>query len=831
MSNEIKSMKKAIAVGAAMQAVALVASAAGIQDAKWISVPSAPMFKGVTGVGSRAADGTSWFVRKFANRECVKSARWTVSGLGVFDVYVNGRRVGDDFLKPGNTHWKKTKYAFSYDVTGLLDAAAGAENFLAAEVSAGWWRDKVIAPNRRSSFPGIKSAFLGALDIEYKDGSHETVVTEPDGWKCGTAGAVTHAAIFDGEEYDARIANPMRGEGLSETPDINTEFPGEVLPTDGGEVVLRRDLAMVRGPYEVKKGETLVVDFGQNCAAVPEFKFRARRGTVLTFLPGEMLNDSDKGIRGCDGPKGSVYRANLRIPDAGMRAVYVFSGDGTETYLPRFTYFGYRYAAVSATDDVAIESIASIPVTSVTKEMETGSFETGDAAVNRFVKNVYWGQLSNYVSIPTDCPQRNERQGWLGDAQIFCEAGSFNADVRSFFRKWMRDMRDTQSPEGGFQGFAPFPSDGYVQNAIGWADAGVIVPYTVWRQYGDASIVDANWNAMERFVGRIAQAKYRTAELPETYNYQYGDWLSLTKLDSATDDPALYAFDRLPNGKRTPKPDAQLYWNYLGGCYWLWDSQMMAQMAEATGRGADADKYRRMADEARAYMRREFFSSPDGMVSQVLRGMQTPALFALKMGLVEGDARERTIADLKASFAKCGGRFHTGFLGTSILLDTLSENGMHDIACDLMLGHDFPGWLYSVDQGATTVWERWNSYTKEKGFGPVDMNSFNHYAYGSVLAWMYRHLAGISSESSSPGFRRIAMAPKPDRRLGHVKVEYRSAAGLVKSFWRYDGDKWTWEFTVPEGSVADVTLPGETVSREYASGSHRVNAVLRGEWR
>ena len=250
---------------------------------------------------------------------------------------------------------------------------------------------------------------------------------------------------------------------------------------------------------------------------------------------------------------------------------------------------------------------------------------------------------------------------------------------------------------------------------------------------------------------------------------------------------------------------------------------MMAQMAKGTGRAAEEAKYRQMAAEARAYMKATYFASPDGLVLPIFRDMQTPALFALKLGLVAGEAKAKTVAALKASIAANGGRLHTGFLGTSIAMDTLTANGLTDLAYDLLLGHDFPGWLYSVDQGATTIWERWNSYVKETGFGPVGMNSFNHYAYGCVLAWIYKTAAGIATCPCDPGFKTIVMKPQPDRRLGFVKAAYRTpAGGVVTSAWRYEGDKWIWEFTVPAGSVAKVTLPGETEKKTYQPGSYTV---------
>ncbi|MBQ3096586.1 MAG: family 78 glycoside hydrolase catalytic domain [Kiritimatiellae bacterium] len=789
---------------------------ASLSGAEWISVSDAPVFAGPVKDDSRAASGTSWFVRTFTNSGEVVSAKWTVAGLGVFDVFVNGMRVGDDFLKPGYTHYAKTKYSFSYDVTALLKPGSGSVNILAAEVSAGWWRDKILTPVGHDGFMGRKSAFRGSLEIAYSDGRREIMASNTNDWKCAVAGAVTHAAIFDGEEYDARIKDPVLGEGLDQTPEINSEFKGEVLPTSGAEVTLRRDLAMVRGPFSLKKGETLVVDFGQNCAAVPEFRFSAKRGTKLTALPAEMLNDADKGVRGCDGPKGSVYRANLRRPNEGMRIVYTFAGEGRETYLPRFTFFGYRYLSLTATGDVEIESISSIPVTSIRKDMETGTLETGDKTLNRFIKNIYWGQLSNYLSVPTDCPQRNERLGWSADTQVFCEAGAFNADTRSFFRKFTRDLRDSVCKDGGYPSVAPFAQYGNETFSLGWADVGVIVPWTIWRQFGDTGIINDNWAAMSKFVRKIDEMKY---DFEDKLNFIYADWLSYETFETCG--------NRFGSWKKWQKdPDAKNYRLYLAACYWLYDARLMSEMGRATGRHKEAEWFDASAKRALEYIRERFLEK-DGLLLKPMRHLQTANLFALKHGIMEGAARETTKELLLKSIHEYGDCLQTGFLGTSFLMDALTECGMVDTAYTLLLQHKNPSWLYSVDQGATTVWERWNSYTKKDGFGPVDMNSFNHYAYGAVLAWMYRTMAGIAADSSAPGFKRIVMAPKPDRRLGWVKAEYKSVAGLVKSAWRYEGDEWIWTFTVPEGSIARVTVPGETKLNDYSAGVHTIRRVCK----
>ena len=798
-----------------------VASAAFLNcsfAAEWISVPSAPVYSGPVKDGTRAADGTSWFVRVFTNEAEIVSAQWVVSGLGVFDVYINGRRVGSDFLKPGFTHWQKTKYSFPYDAKPFLNCGKGEANILAAEVSAGWWRDKIVTPATKEArgFLGQKSAFWGELTVEFANGERAIIETDDAAWRCGVAGRMKHAAIFDGEEYDARCIEPVWGEGLAEKPEINREFTGEILPTAGGEVVLREDLAIVRGPYSLKKGETLVIDFGQNASAVPKFTFRAPRGTVLTALPAEMLNDADAPARGCDGPKGSVYRANLRVPDEGMRLVYTFAGDGTETYCPRFTFFGYRYLSLEATDNVEIEEVAAIPVSSIRKADEIGSIATGDAAVNQFISNVYWGQLSNYLSVPTDCPQRNERLGWTADTQVFVEAGAFNADTRRFFRKFTRDMRDSQSDDGGFPSVAPFAQYGNEVFCFGWADAGVIVPWTVWRQFGDEAIIRENWETMAKFVRRLDETKY---DFEDRLSYIYADWLSYEKFETCG--------NRFGSWRTWRKdPDAMDYRRFLAACYWLYDARLMAQMGKAIGKYDEAEWFAKSAARARGYIRARFLES-DGLLLAPMRELQTACVFAIHLGIVEGAAREKTKELLLASIRAHGDCLQTGFLGTSFIMDALVECGAADVAYTLLLQHRHPSWLYSVDQGATTVWERWNSYTKADGFGPVDMNSFNHYAYGAVLAWIYRTVTGIAPTADDPGFHTVVMSPKPDRRLGWVSAEYRSAAGLVKSAWRYAGDEWIWNFTVPEGATALVTVPGDPKPVVYKGGDYTIKRKLK----
>ena len=815
-------------------------------QSEWISAVDAQV--AVENDDDRSADGASWFVSTLKNEGKVVNAKWMTTGLGVFEIYVNGTPIGEEILKPGFTHYAKTKRSFTYDVTAAFKTKAGAENILAAQVTPGWWADKIITPGGMDNVIGKKCAFRGVLEVTYADGSKKLYGTDTENWKAGIAGPVKHASIFDGEDYDARELPGYETLDKLTTPEVNNEFNGEILPSEGAEIYLRKDIALspvkayiwegVEGDTDedygkviikkefaagetmtVKPGETLVVDFGQNAAAVPHFVFKAKGGTVLTCLPSELLNDGNGAkSRGMDGPEGSCHRRNLRVSENNIRLMYTFADTKDfADFTPVRTFFGYRLVSITATDEVTIKSIESIPVTSIAESLETGKITTGNDLINKLISNTIWGQRSNYLSVPTDCPQRNERLGWMADTQVFTETGTFFANTDGFFHKWTRDVRDSQSEAGGFPGVSPRAQYGNEMMRLGWADAGVIVPWTVWKQFGDNKIIDENWDAMDKFINYVNDTKYDHAtHAAENGNYQWADWLSYEPLESC--GGGINMTDK--SGKTVRRPEAIVYWNYLSACYWAIDADMMADMAAATGR--DAAKYKAMAQDAKEYMKKNFLK-PDGTFkTEILNTMQTPALFALKNNLVEGKAKEDMIARLRQNFKDHGDCLQTGFLGTSILMATLTENGMVDIAYTLLFQRKNPSWLYSVDNGATTIWERWNSYTIESGMGPSGMNSFNHYAYGAVCEWIWETAAGIASDPANPGFKHIIMKPVPDKRLGSVDAEFNSAAGLIKSAWKYEGDKWIWEFTIPEGANASVTLPGETEVKEYGPGTYKI---------
>ncbi len=784
------------------------------------------------------------FAKTVKNSGEVKKATITVTSLGAFELFVADQLVtkmdGDnrlDFLRPGYTDAARRRNSYEYDLTSLWQTAAGAENIVSAFVAPSWYADDIIG-----GFRDVKVALAVQLRLDYADGKHEMIVTDPS-WNASYETPFFGADIYWGEQYDARKAASAAACALGGKAEANDWFWGEVTSVKGAAVSLRRDLTLpVHTAYvyceaegaqgtnvfgrvkklreyaageemTLEKGETLVVDFAQNAAAIPEFVFTAAAGTELVFRGGEMLNDANGELsRGNDGPAGSVYRANFRsLKDNGALARYVFAGQGEEKYTPSFTFFGYRYAAITATGKVTIRSLVSIPVTSVAKSLERGTLETGVEEVNQLISNIRWGQYSNYVNIPTDCPQRDERLGWMADTQVFTAAAFRNADVRDFFRKWMDDVRDTQAFDGAYSSVSPNSKwGGCGFNRLGWSDAGVIVPYTVFRMTGDKRIIQENFASMKKFVDLQASDKYATRD-----NFQYADWLSYEEL---TEDGVWEKGHKWDS--RYVSADGRRFWNYLARAYWAENARMMAEMAKAVGNRAEEQHFAAMREEALANLRGEFLEA-DGGILKIFRHMQTPALFALKLGIVtNAAAKTEMIAALEKNFDDHGGSLQTGFLGTSILMDAVTEGaGKPERAYSLLLNRKNPSWLYSVDQGATTIWERWNSYTKENGFGDVGMNSFNHYAYGAVLDWLYGTAAGIRPGPNGGFEQEIILKPVTDARLKSLKASYVTARGVIRSEWAYD-EKGVcrWRFSIPAGTRATVIANGKKV--QYNGGDY-----------
>ena len=755
------------------------------------------------------------FRKEFRLRKKIASARLYSSALGVYDIFINGKRVGTsqpdgsmvyDELKPGWTDYKKTVFYQTYDVTPLLHKG---HNALGAAVSSGWFAGDVS----HGEYGANNLGFLAKLVVTYTDGSSETVVTDTS-WLSSVTGPIRLGDIYHGETYDARQESDWTMPGYKDKnwnkTAINSYFKGQIRAYEGTAVRIRPELAIqpktvtvYRGEknrrinvlrtlecpssVQLKKGETAVYDLGQNMVGWPHFTVKGARGTVVKMRFGEMLNDTGDEKRGDDGPAGSVYTANLRSARATLRYILKGKQEG-ETYRPSMTFFGFRYCEVTATEDVELQDLMGEVVGNVNEE--TASFHTSSELVNQLYSNVVWGQRGNFLSVPTDCPQRDERLGWLGDAQVFCRTSAYNADVAAFFEKWMRDVRDGQREDGAFPAVAPF-NWGVPFGATAWADAGILVPWHIYQMYADKRILEDNYASMSRYMDFLA-GKKADGFLYNGGETTYGDWLAY----EATDN------------------------RYISVCYYAWMAQLMANISDVLSTNAEdryaceSVRYRRLAQ----HIKDEFNSRYVDSLGNLKVKSQTAYLLALNVKLFPTEeAARRGVDSLTVKIAKNGNRLSTGFVGTGILNQTLSRYGRTDVAYNLLLQRANPSWLYSVDQGATTIWERWDSYTKEKGFNTVAMNSFNHYSYGAVAEWMFSYMAGIDVDEKHPGFKHFVLHPCPDfrkelpagqERITWAEASFRSPYGEIKSAWkiRPDGSV-AYRVIVPANTSAKLVLP------------------------
>ena len=759
------------------------------------------------------------FRKKFILGKEIQSAKLYSSALGIYDLFINGKRVGTtvddgtviyDELKPGWTDYKKTVQYTTYDVTGLLQPG---ENALGAYVASGWWKGAIS----HGEYGNPDLGFIAKMIVTYTDGSTKLIVTDPS-WLTSTSGPVRMADIYGGENYDARKESAWTTAGYDDSKWLQTAafngFNGKLKAFVGPAVQVRPELtrkpvsitiyqgtktngqtygdikttAIINGDglVQLKKGQTVIYDLGQNMAGWVKFNAKSASGTNMKVRFGEMLNDNGAASRGNDGPAGSLYTNNLRGAKATLN--YTFKGtEGGETFNPNLTFFGFRYCEVTASQDVDILSLSAEVVGSVNEE--GSSFKSSSTLVNKLYSNIMWGQRSNFLSIPTDCPQRDERLGWMGDTQIFSRAAAYNADVASFFHKWMGDVRDSQRDDGAYPSVSPFSWVGYGQGA--WAEAGIIVPWNVYLMYDDAGIITENYESMEKYMGFLA------AQTGDGYLYNgagtdYGDWVAYEPMDK----------------------------RYISVVYYAYAAQLMSKMSKAISH-VKGDVYDvKSANYLTLYnnIKKEFQTRYVDKYGSLKESTQTAYLLALKLGLFPNDAAQNAgINFLVQKIANNGNKLSTGFIGTGTLNQTLSQFGASNTAYDLLLQRGNPSWLYSIDQGATTIWERWDSYTIEKGFKDDSMNSFNHYSYGAVSEWMFRFMCGIETDERSPGFKHFILQPMPDTRstlpqgqdhITSADAKYNSYYGDIKSAWlmRPDGNL-AYTATVPANTTATLYLP------------------------
>ena len=757
----------------------------------------------------------SFVVRK--EFECKKQpvdAKLFVSGLGVFCAYFNGERTYNIVdgekkyyeLTPGNTETTRRRHYFTYD---LADVIVKGKNTLAAAVSSGWWSDMV------STCHGNQNGFMAKLIVRYEDGEEQVVVTDST-WRYDVESCpFGYCSIFSGEIYDATKPMDFAFTGYDDSAwtsvKICREFHGEVTSGIKGAVYNRTDLehqpvgaTIYDGThgetedefgtinviktytfdgkssgFELYPGETAVVDFGYNCAGRETFTVIAEKGTKITVYHGEALNDCN-GLksRWNSGPEGSVWRKNME--DISPAVTEYTCCEGEQYYHPLFSYYGFRYIQITADRHVTFKKLTYQVLSSVIND--SGHISTGVEDVNKLIDNARRGLLSNYLSVPTDCPQRAERVGWTADTQVFTKtAAYYTTDTKTFLEKWLVDLRDCQKDDGQYMNGCPRGRCGGSTGTFGWADAGVFVPYYLYKMYGDKNIISECYESMQKYVdGFLASTNKKGA------NIRYGDWLS----SMGNDEEMRYL---------------------LAVAYYAWVAKYMAEMADIIGRQEDAERYREVYRIEKEYFN-EMYVNDDGNLKYMI---QVTVLTALHLDLIDDkETVKRYVKYLEDSARSGGYKVQTGFLGTAMVLPVLSRFGLTDTAYKMLLCCERPSWLYSITQGATTVWEHWDAYTEQKGY-VHSVISLNHYSFGAVVEWIYSYVAGIKPDNA---FVKFTVEPEPNRLLGEVSVEYESINGRIASAWKYEGDILSFEIEIPANTTASVKLPCSAESIVSANG-------------
>jgi alpha-L-rhamnosidase len=706
--------------------------------------------------------------REFTARRQLRSARLYATALGAYKLFINGKPVGDQVLAPGWTDFRNHVIYQAYDVTASITRGG---NAIGAWLAPGWYSTPLEWVGQGNNYGSTPPALQAKLKLEYTDGTSEWIATD-DTWKAD-ASPIEKAEIYDGETYNANLSQP----GWSKSGFTGSWQPVSIIEPQPVKVEWQsyQPIKMAKSIAAVSvvkdKDGRYIYDFGQELSGVAHINVQGKRGTDVQLRFAEVLN-----------PDGTIYTENLR--NAKATDHYILSGTGREEYQPLFTFHGFRYVEVSG--------LASAPTLADVKAIvlhtaapDTLTLETGSDMVNKLWSNIRWGQWSNFVGVPTDCPQRDERLGWAADAQVFWRAASYNMDLTSFSRKYAQDLRDTQVGTDMYGIYAPGTTKPNAGFGSGWSDAGVIVPFTSWLQTGDTRILQENWAGMGKYLAAIEAANPNHL-WKEKSGIAFGDWLS-------------------PEGRTSQV--------LISTAYWAYDVHLMQQMAHALGKSEDEDKYARQFEAIKAAFVREFVHS-DGFVGiadnpakhgpdDALTETQTGYVLALHMNLLPADVREKAAKRLVGRLRANNWRLATGFLGTPYLLEELTKAGYPDIAYKLLLNKTYPSWGYMVEHGATTMWERWNGDAMRADPG---MNSYNHYAYGAVADWIYRYAGGIDTDASVAGFHQVELHPRFDQSLGSLSLDYISRYGLIHSSWQANAGTVIWHVTIPANTSARLLL-------------------------
>lgn len=717
--------------------------------------------------------------REFTLASQIASARLYVTSLGLNTVELNGQRVGDRLFRPGWTSYDKRLQYDVYDVTSFLRPGI---NAIGAILGDGWYRGHLGFEGKRNNY-GTRLGLLAQLVVRYADGKTQVVGTDNQ-WRTST-GPILMSDIYDGETYDARLEKPgWSGAGYDDRAwrgvrQLDGVAASIVAPV-GPPVRRMQELKPVR-IIHTPAGET-VFDLGQNMVGWVRLKVAGPAGTVVRLRHAEVLDKA-----------GNFYTGNLR--GASETVNYTLKGGGLEVHEPHFTFQGFRYVAVDGFPGTpTLDAITGIVIYS--DMAPTGSFETSNALVNQLQHNIVWGQRGNFLDIPTDCPQRDERLGWTGDAQVFSPTAAFNMDVSGFFAKWLADVAADQRPDGAVPWVIPDVlgrlRPGFAASA-GWADAAVIVPWNMYQAYGDSAVLVRQYSSMRAWV------EYMRGQAGDSYlwtkGFHFGDWLAFQTT-------------------RADYPGATTDKDLIATAYFAHSTDLVARAAEVLGRGEDARSYRALFEHIRAAFEREYVTATGRLTSNT----QTAYVLALDFGLLpdslRADAARRLAEDVRTM-----GHLTTGFLGTPALTRILSENGYIEDAYTLLLNESYPSWLYEVKRGATTVWERWDGQKPDSTFQESSMNSFNHYAYGAVGDWMYRFVAGLNRDPAQAGYKHIVVRPQPGGKLTYATATLTTPYGEAVSGWKIDGNSLRVTAHVPANTQATVHLPGGRLEQVREHGA------------
>ncbi len=740
----------------------------GSWSASWITLPNEKEYDG-------SSRQVQYYRNEFTAAKKIKSARIYATSLGLYELYLNGEKVGDQLFTPGWTSYNKRLQYQTYDVTSMIQK----NNAIGAIVGDGWYRGN-IAFRGQHSYYGDKLALLIQLKIEYTDGSSETIVSDKN-WKVSN-GPILESDIYNGELYDSQLEmDGWKSVGFDNgnwQNVVELNHPKDILVAPQGVPVKAIEEIAAIELIKTPKGET-VLDMGQNMVGWIRVKIKGNKGDTIRMKFAEVL---DK--------EGNFYTANLRAAKA--TDTYIKKSDGVEIYEPHFTFHGFRF--------VMLEGLAAAPnlddVTGIVIHSEmkpTGTFSCSNPLINQLQHNIQWGQKGNFLDVPTDCPQRDERLGWTGDAQAFSMTAAYNFDVSAFYTKWMKDFVADQLPNGKVQHVIPDVLNG-AGGATGWADAVAIIPWTVYRIYGDKRILEENYSTITNWV------KYMESRAGDDYLWtgdpHFGDWLAFASTRS----------DYM--GATTEK-------DLIATAYYYYTTNLTSRIAEIIGKPADSEKYKTQAENIKKAFAEEFITPNGRLVSHT----QTAYALALSFDLMPDNLVEKAAGYIAGDVEKFK-HLTTGFLGTPLLCQTLSDIGRDDLAFMLLNRKEYPSWLYPVTQGATTIWERWDGQKPDGSFQSVGMNSFNHYAYGAIGEWLYNHVAGISIDVENPGYKHILLSPHFGGKLDYVSANFQSMFGEIKSDWKISNDgEFVYTVEVPVNTTATVTLPSAKLKSVKANST------------